>query len=368
MLNWINPTNASLSISTSTSSPISPSQRSPLGSRLGSRLSKGLGKSLAVAATTGTLLGATLGVSASAQAMELRFGHAGTEDTAYQLGAERLRDLLAEKTDGDITMTIMGNSVLGHETEMFEQQMAGALDMSIVSPGLITDFSPTANVFTIPFLYRDVDHWQKVLDGDVGQEIAQKISDETDVKVLAYFGGGKRHIVSSREVTSLDDLKGLKLRTNPTKPLIVAWQALGVEPSVVAWKEIYTAIQLGAIHGLLNEPEWTLRMRFHEVAPNIALSEHDITVRLLTMSKMSWDNLDEQQQKTLMESAHDAAAYARKVQLEQDADALAELEKQGAKLHEIDRERMQEIVAEPLKEVIAEMGLKEIYDKVRAVK
>ncbi|WP_088744217.1 TRAP transporter substrate-binding protein [Cobetia sp. QF-1] len=358
--NWINPNNI----------PNTRSARQNLrpSSRLARNFTQRLGRGIALSATVGTLLTATLGFSASAQATELRFGHAGTEDTAYQLGAERLRDLLSEKTDGDITMTIMGNSVLGHETEMFEQQMAGALDMSIVSPGLITDFSPTANVFTIPFLYRDVAHWQAVLDGEVGDEIAQKISDETGVKVLAYFGGGKRHIVSSREVKTLDDLKGLKLRTNPTKPLIVAWQALGVEPSVVAWKEIYTAIQLGAIDGLLNEPEWTLRMRFHEVAPNIALSEHDITVRLLTMSKMSWDNLDTDQQKILMESAKEAAGYARKVQLEQDAAALAELEKQGAKLHGIDRERMQEIVAEPLKAVIAEMGLKDIYDKVRAVK
>ncbi|WP_275288210.1 TRAP transporter substrate-binding protein [Halomonas elongata] len=316
---------------------------------------------------TGATLLATLGTAGLAQAVELRFGHGGTEDTAYHLGATRFQELVEDKSDGDIGVQIMGNSVLGHETEMFEQQMAGALDLSIINPGLITDFSSTANVFSIPFLYRDQDHWQAVLDGDVGREIADRITDETGVKVLAFFGGGKRQIVSSRPLESLDDLEGMKLRTNPTEPLIAAWSALGTEPTVMAWKEIYTGLQLGAIDGLLNEAEWIHRMRFHEVAPHIGLSEHDITVRLLTMSQMSWDRLDESQQQSVMEAAREAASYARQIQLEQDAEALDLLVEEGATLHELDRQRMQEIVREPLAEVVEEMGLTELRQKIADV-
>ncbi|MAY71950.1 MAG: C4-dicarboxylate ABC transporter substrate-binding protein [Halomonas sp.] len=315
----------------------------------------------------GLLVGATLlaglGLGASAQAFDLRFGHGGTEDTAYHLGATRFKELL-EQADTDLGVQIMGNSVLGHETEMFEQQMAGALDMSIINPGLITDFSDTANVFSIPFLYRDQEHWQTVLDGEVGREIADQITAETGVKVLAFFGGGKRQIVSSRALDSLEDLEGMKLRTNPTKPLITAWSALGTEPTVMAWKEIYTGLQLGAIDGLLNEAEWIHRMRFHEVAPHIGLSEHDITVRLLTMSEMTWDRLDEAQQEAVMDAAYQAASYARGVQLDQDSEALDLLVEEGATLHELDREKMQEIVSEPLAEVIEEMGLTELHQMI----
>ncbi|MGK0544528.1 TRAP transporter substrate-binding protein [Halomonas cupida] len=318
-----------------------------------------LGQSMLAGAT----LVAGLSLTAPVHAYDLRFGHGGTEDTAYHLGATRFKELLEEQ-DVDLGVQIMGNSVLGHETEMFEQLMAGALDMSIVNPGLITDFSDTANVFSIPFLYRDQEHWQTVLDGDVGREIADQITAETGVKVLAFFGGGKRQIVSSRPLESLDDLDGMKLRTNPTKPLITAWSALGTDPTVMAWKEIYTGLQLGAIDGLLNEAEWIHRMRFHEVAPHIGLSEHDITVRLLTMSELTWDRLDDAQQEAVMAAASQAASYARGVQLEQDAEALELLVEEGATLHELDREQMQQIVREPLAEVIDEMGLSELHQMI----
>lgn len=307
------------------------------------------------------LLATALGVAGTAQAVDLRFGHGGTEDTAYHLGAERFKELLAEASDGEIGVEILGNSVLGHETEMFEQQMAGALDVSIINPGLITDFSPTANVFSIPFLYRDEDHWQTVLDGEVGREIADRISDETDVRILAFYGGGKRQIVSTEPLESLDDLEGLKLRTNPTQPLITAWEALGADPTVMEWEEIYTGLQVGAIDGLLNEAEWIHRMRFHEVAPHIGLSEHDITVRLLTMSQMTWERLSEEQQEMVMSAAEESAGYARQVQLEQDAEALDLLVEEGATLHELDREAMMETVAGPLEGVIEEMDLAELH-------
>ncbi|NIC06942.1 TRAP transporter substrate-binding protein [Billgrantia bachuensis] len=316
---------------------------------------------IAAGLLSGATLVAALGMAGTAQAAELRFGHGGTEDTAYHLGATRFKELLNEKSDGEIGVEILGNSVLGHETEMFEQQMAGALDLSIINPGLITDFSSTANVFSIPFLYRDEEHWQTVLDGEVGREIADRISEETDVRILAFYGGGKRQIVSTEPLESLDDLEGLKLRTNPTKPLITAWEALGADPTVMEWEEIYTGLQVGAIDGLLNEAEWIHRMRFHEVAPHIGLSEHDITVRLLTMSQMSWDRLSEEQQQMVQEAAEESASYAREVQLEQDAEALDLLAEEGATLHELDRERMQEVVKEPLQSVIEEMGLADLH-------
>lgn len=304
--------------------------------------------------------------AASAADLVLRFAHLGAEDTAYQVGALEFKRLAEEYSDDDIMVEVYPNGVLGDEGALFEQQIAGALDISIVNPGKITDFSQTANIFTFPFLYKDEDHWNAVLSGEIGRDIADQIADETGVEIIGYFGGGKRQIVSTRPLNSLDDLKDMKLRTNPTEPLIASWGALGTRPTNFAWNEIYTGLQLGAIDGLLNEAEWIHRMRFHEVAPHIGLSEHDITVRLVTLSGVTWDRMTEEQRDIVLRAGAEASAKAREAQLEQDAEAMAMLEAEGAILYPMDREKMQEIVTPVALEVADKMGLAELYSRIQS--
>lgn len=318
--------------------------------------------------TTLALAGAALmcvANSASAADLTLRFGHLGADDTAYQAGALEFKRLAEEYSEGAIEVQLFPNGVLGDEGELFEQQMAGALDISIVNPGKITDFTQTANIFTFPFLYKDEAHWNAVLSGDVGRDIADLIADESGVQVIGYFGGGKRQVVSNRPLNSLDDLADMKLRTNPTDPLIASWSALGARPTNFAWNEIYTGLQLGAIDGLLNEAEWIHRMRFHEVAPHIGLSEHDITVRLVTFSGQTWDSLNEEQREIVLRAGAEASALARDVQLKQDAEAMELLKAEGAIFYPLDRAMMQEIVRPAALEVAGDMGLGELYSRIQ---
>lgn len=321
---------------------------------------KSLSTSLVVGATA-----LTLTASALAASVTLRFGHLGAEDTAYQEGAVKFQQLVRQYSDNDIDVQIFPNGVLGDEGELFEQQMAGVLDVSIINPGKITDFSDTANIFSFPFLYRDADHWDSVLSGELGKEISNRIHTESGVTVIGYFGGGKRQIVSNKPLNSLDDLKGMKIRVNPTEPLIEAWGALGAQPTTFAWKEIYTGLQLGAIDGLLNEPEWIYRMRFHEVAPHIGLSEHDITVRLMTLSGKTLDNLSQQQKAAVYQAAAEASAYARQAQLKLDAKSEADLVAEGAILYPLDREVMKQLVREPLLTVAKKMDLDDLYTRIQ---
>lgn len=308
---------------------------------------------------------ALAGSVASAADLTLRFGHLGAEDTAYQAGASEFKRLTEEYSNGDIEVQIFPNGVLGDEGQLFEQQMAGALDISIVNPGKITDFAPTANIFTFPFLYRDEAHWNAVLSGDVGSDIAELIAGESGVQIIGYFGGGKRQVVSNRPLNTLDDLADMKLRTNPTDPLIASWSALGARPTNFAWNEIYTGLQLGAIDGLLNEAEWIHRMRFHEVAPHIGLSEHDITVRLVTFSGAAWDRMTDEQREIVLRAGAEASALAREVQLQQDAEAMELLQAEGATLYELDRAKMQEIVKPAVLDVAGRMGLAELYSRIQ---
>ena len=129
---------------------------------------------------------ATLGFAGAAQALDLRFGHGGTEDTAYQLGAERFKELLAEASDGEMDVQIMGIQCSATRLKCLNSRWPAHWTVPTIKLG--DDCSLyTANVFSIPFLYRDEDHWSQVLDGEVGRAIADQITAETDVRVLAFY-------------------------------------------------------------------------------------------------------------------------------------------------------------------------------------
>jgi tripartite ATP-independent transporter DctP family solute receptor len=318
----------------------------------------------------GLLSGVGLFASGSAEGEmmdsgELVFAHLGSEDTAYHKGAMRFGERLDELTDGRFTIEIFPNGTMGDEGELFEQQTVGQLDFSIVNPGKIVEFAPTANIFSIPFMWRDIDHWNSVLGGEIGEEIGNAILEESNVKVIGYFGGGVRNVISRKELTGIESLEGMKLRTNQTEPVIAAWSALGANPVPYAYQEVYTGLQTGAIDGLLNESEWVEIMGFHEVAPYIGQSEHEITVRFFTMAGDTWNQLSADDQDAFMQAAADASEYARELQLEIDMQAFDRLQEEGAIPVEFDKERMQEIVREPVLEAAADLGLADLYTRIQ---
>lgn len=295
----------------------------------------------------------------------LTFAHLGSTETAYHQGAERFAERLEALSDGRFTVEIFPDGQMGDEDELFEQQMAGALDFSVVNPGKIVEFSRTANIFMFPFMWRDIDHWNAVLGGDLGLEISERIYDESGVQVIGYFGGGVRNVVSRVPLSGIEDLEGLTLRTNQTQPEIPAWRALGADPVPYAYNEIYTGLQTGAIDGLLNESEWVEIMSFHEVAPYIGLSQHEITVRFFTMSGQTWERLSEADRALVQQAADDAAEFARELQLAVDLEALDRIQEEGATLVEFDKERMQDIVRDPVLGVGRQLGLDDLYQRIQ---
>ena len=123
-------------------------------------------------------------------------------------------------------------------------------------------------------------------------------------------------------------------------------------------------LRLWVAAGLLNEAEWIYRMRFHEVAPYIGLSEHDITVRLLTISDDTWESLTPSEQQAVQAAADESEQYARNLQIRLDKESRDKLEAEGATFYPMDRERMQQIVAGPLGQVIDDMGLRDLYELI----
>ena len=147
-----------------------------------------------------------------------------------------------------INFVLHKNSSLGLEKQYFEYMAQGrAVDYAIVSPAHMSTFSKAAPFIDAPFLFRDLDHWNKVLDADLLKPIADEIAQKADVMLIGYAGGGVRNIFSNKPAGNLAEMKGLKVRVQGAPIWSRTFAAIGMAPTVIAYNEVYNAIQNGVI-------------------------------------------------------------------------------------------------------------------------
>lgn len=315
-------------------------------------------------ALCGTLLGGTL----AAQAETLRASLIGPMETAQGQGLQKFAELVKERSGGELEVEIYPDGQLGNLAESVEQVQNGIIDMTTAVPSILAEFVPELQVFGVPFLFRDYDHWTKVVDGEIGAEFSDMTTAKADTVILGYFGGSVRNLVTSKKVEKLEDAAGLKVRLHPTEVLSAAWGSTGIQPTVLAYGEIYNGLQLGVVDGLENEPEWVKRMKFYEQAPYITLTQHEIVTRPFIFSAKTFDRLSEELQKIILEAGAEAAAYEREIEHGLDQEILDELlTSLGAEGQEIDKAEFQRIAGEALAPVLEKSGLTATVEKIKAV-
>lgn len=304
---------------------------------------------------------------AASSAEEIIAALVGPIETAQGRGFEFFAKRLEELTDGEMTVKIYPDGQLGSNVEMFEQVANGQIDIYPAVPSVIADFVPEVQVLSVPFLFRDFDHWQSSLSGELGQELAEMTAARSDVTIMDYFGGSVRNLVAKPEVSDATDLGGMKMRLHASPLLVESWKAIGANPTVIAYGEIYNALQLNVLDALENEPEWVLRMKFYEQATNYVLTEHEIVTRPLVFNTMRFEGFSPEQQDALRQAITEAAAYQRELENEVDAESRLELaETHGMTLVEVDKEAIVAKVAPATESVISDLGLTEMVETIRA--
>ena len=167
------------------------------------------------------------------------------------------------------------NSILGDEDDLVEGMLLGTIDMAVAATAKLSSFVPEADLFSLPFLFRDYDHWAKVLDGPQGARMKEIIESKSDLILLGYWGCGTRMLFNSQKpVVTPDDLRGLKIRTMPGPVDIQTWEDLGAIPTPVAWPELYSALKQGVVDGAENDPANIIQQKFYEPCPYISLTDH----------------------------------------------------------------------------------------------
>ena len=245
-----------------------------------------------------------------------------------------------------------------------------SVDYGVVSPAHMSTFAKAAPLLDMPFLFRDLDHWNRVLDSDAFQPIVDDVSKKADVMIIGYAGGGTRNLIANKPIHNMAELRGFTMRVMGAPIQTQMFSAIGAKPSVIAYNEVYNAIQTGVIQGAENEAAGLAQMKFYEVGPYISLTQHAITVRPICFSGKTFRKLPKELQDAIVKAGREAGKYGRDVESSEDTGLLAKLEKEG-KLKTVqftERAKLLEL-AEPVKQAYAkEIDATAILTKVNAIK
>jgi tripartite ATP-independent transporter DctP family solute receptor len=293
------------------------------------------------------------------------------DDHAFTKALVRFEELVKKYYGKPINFNLHKNSSLGLEKQYFEYMAQGkAVDYAIVSPAHMSTFSKAAPFIDAPFLFRDLAHWNKVLDADLLKPVADEINEKAEVMLIGYAGGGVRNIFINKPMASLADIKGLKVRVQGAPIWSRTFQAAGMAPTVIAYNEVYNAIQNNVIAAGENEAAGVEAMKFYEVAPNLAMTEHAITIRPICFSTKTFKSLPKDLQDAIIKAGKEAGAYGREVESSEDGAKLDALEKAG-KLKRIafkDRDAMKKMVDPVMAAYAKEIGADKIFAAINDIK
>ena len=316
-------------------------------------------------------IGIFFSFSSNAQTVTLHGAVQFADDHAFNKALLKFEELVKKYYGKPVNFVLHRNSELGLEKDYFAYMNQGkAVDYGIVSPAHMSTFSKAAPFIDAPFIFRDLAHWNKVLDADLLKPVADEVAAKAEVMLIGYAGGGTRNIFVNKPVRNLAEMKGLKVRVQGAPIWSRTFAAAGMAPTVIAYNEVYNAIQNGVIAAGENESAGVEAMKFYEVGPNLSITEHAITIRPLCFSGKTFARLDKDLQAAILKAGKEAGAYGRQVESSEDAQKLDAMEKAG-KLKRIpftDRAQMKKLVDPVITEYAKEIGADQILAKINAIK
>ena len=295
--------------------------------------------------------------------------HVNTTDSSYQAGFAAMKKKLEEVSGGKMTVEIHPNGELGGgESELVEKMATGTVDMIVTAPNFIaTTGVKEADLFSIPFMFSGQDHWTKVVDGEVGKVIVDKINKAGTFKALGYWSCGTREYFGVKPVTNVADFKGVKIRVHDSETVRSIWASLGANPTNLAYNELYSGLQNHVIDAAENDLGNILLQKFYEAGKYISLTDHDIATRLFIMSGKKYNGLTAEQKKWVDE----AAAYACKEERASDKKindaALGEIKKKGGIINKVNKDEIIATCANARSAAAEKLGVSELYKKITAL-
>lgn len=305
------------------------------------------------------------GAFGAAQAQNvLKIGYATSPTSHYGVGSTVFCEEIEKGTAGRYTCQQFPSSALGGEREMIESVQLGTLDLVNTSTGPLGNFVPETRIVDIPFLFRDYDHARKVMDGPIGQDLLEKMTQKGLVG-LAWTENGFRHMTNNvRPIVQANDASGLKMRTMENRVHMAGYKTFGILPTPMAFPELFTALQQGTVDGQENPIPVILASNFSQVQKHLSLTNHVYSPAALILSPSVWSQLSDADKAVFTAAAKSASTAQRKKVNEDEANGIAILRNDGMLVvEEVNGQSFRDAVAPVYAEFANEFGA----DNIRAI-
>lgn len=283
-----------------------------------------------VVIATAAIAALALATPAAAQApIVLKFSHVVAPDTPKGKGAEKFRELGEKYTNGKVKIEVYHNSSLYKDKEELEALQLGAVQMLAPSN---SKFGPIGvkefEVYDLPFILPDKKAVRRVNDGKIGQRLL-KLLEPKGMVGLAYWDNGFKLMSANKPLREPEDFKGLKFRIQSSKVLELQMRALGALPQIMAFSEVYQALQTGVVDGQENTPSNMYTQKMHEVQKYTTMSDHGYIGYVVVANKKFWDDLPGDVRTQLTKAMEEATRYSNEISEKENTEALADMKKSG---------------------------------------
>ncbi len=283
---------------------------------------------------------------------------------------EELVNQYQDEVNIEVRMNL--NRALGIESDYLRFMSQGeSVDLAIIAPAHTAQRVPSIAILDMPLLFRDFEHREAVLNSELFDSIVEEIIRRARIRPIGYAGGASRNIISNYPIRNMEELQGFRLRVQGAPIWAKVFSAVGAVPSVIAYDEVYSAIQTRVIDGLENEKVGYAQMRFFEVARHFTENDHSITVRPLYISEAAYSKLSPTVQEAVLRAGKEAGAYGAQFELDMADSELQKLVDAGLAEHhmfsEADRDEFRRRAEPVLLEYVNEMGFRDLFEAIQAL-
>lgn len=297
---------------------------------------------------------------------ELKWGHTSPTSHPYHIGAEKVAKEVLEATNGAVKITVYPSNQLGNQREMTESIQSGVIDVVNSSSSVLSGYIDRVQVCDIPFIFRDRQHAYDVFDSEIGDEIVEGV-DEAIGPVIAIWENGVRHIFNTEHpIKTPADMAGMKMRVMESQAFLSMGNHLGVNPTAMAYSELYTALQQGTVVCADNPITAYSGDKFYEVAKYLTLTGHAYSISPVLVSPMLKDKIGDEYYNILVEKIRDTTEYQRQICIDQENEILEELKGKGAIIYVPTAEELQQYrdACAPIFDEFADIVGRDLIDKI----